>query len=216
MTIYLYVKTHRVTGLKYLGMTTKKDPHKYKGSGKLWVRHIKKHGYDVVTQILLKTESAEELRDTGLFFSRLWNVVSSSEWANLTAESGEGGDTSDSESYRVGMENRRSMVGAANPMYGRSAICEQSLRWFTDGVNNVYVNPLDAPAGFSPGRTIKSRAKHSEEAKLKMQTKRARSCVAPNGIIYPSVRLAASSYGVTTSAINQWIRRGDKGWKLHD
>ena len=45
MTTYsLYVKTHQVTGLKYLGQTSKSDPHKYTGSGKYWLRHIKQHG----------------------------------------------------------------------------------------------------------------------------------------------------------------------------
>lgn len=40
--IYLYVKTHNITGLKYLGKTNNKDPHSYKGSGKYWILHCKK------------------------------------------------------------------------------------------------------------------------------------------------------------------------------
>jgi hypothetical protein len=89
MTIYLYVKTHLVTGLKYLGKT-EKDPHQYKGSGKYWKEHVRVHGYDVKTDILLVTESHDELVETGLFFSKLFNVVESSAWANLIPESGEG------------------------------------------------------------------------------------------------------------------------------
>lgn len=50
----LYVKTHNKTGLKYLGYT-KRDPFKYKGSGYCWVPHIRKHGNDVSTEILLVT-----------------------------------------------------------------------------------------------------------------------------------------------------------------
>ena len=46
MIIYLYVKTHRKTGLKYLGKT-KKDPFVYQGSGVHWKNHLNKHGYDV-------------------------------------------------------------------------------------------------------------------------------------------------------------------------
>lgn len=89
MTIYLYIKTHNVTGLKYLGKT-KNDPYKYKGSGKYWNRHIKKYGYDIKTEILLVTENEIELKETGLFFSKIFNVVKSKEWANLTEESGNG------------------------------------------------------------------------------------------------------------------------------
>ena len=90
---YLYVKTHNITGLKYLGKTIS-DPFKYKGSGKWWKRHLSKYGNDVQTIILLATENKTEIRDTGIFFSKLWKVTSSSEWANLVEESGEGGDTS--------------------------------------------------------------------------------------------------------------------------
>lgn len=90
MTIYyLYVKTHLASGLKYLGFT-EKDPYSYKGSGTRWKNHIRKHGYNVNTNILLSTNSYEELVETGIFFSKLFNVVESDEWANLIPESGEG------------------------------------------------------------------------------------------------------------------------------
>lgn len=90
---YLYLKTHNKTGLIYLGKTKQDDPWSYTGSGKLWKRHIKKHGYDVKTQILLATDDENELNETGVFFSRLFGVVKSSLFANLMEESGDGGDT---------------------------------------------------------------------------------------------------------------------------
>lgn len=88
-TIYLYLKTHNVTGLKYLGQT-KQDPFVYKGSGKRWLNHIKKHGNDVSTEIIAKCDSYEELRELGLYYSSLWSIVESKEFANLTPEGGEG------------------------------------------------------------------------------------------------------------------------------
>jgi hypothetical protein len=88
---YLYVKTHNKTGLKYLGHTRSKDPYRYKGSGSYWVSHIKKHGNDVSTSILKECTSLEEVSELGLYYSELWNVVSSEEWANLIPEAGEGG-----------------------------------------------------------------------------------------------------------------------------
>lgn len=92
MIIYLYLKTHNKTGLQYLGKTIQ-DPFKYKGSGLVWQRHIKKHGNDVTTQILLATDDKDDLRETGVFFSKLFNVVNNKNFANLTEESGDGGAT---------------------------------------------------------------------------------------------------------------------------
>jgi hypothetical protein len=91
VTIYLYVKTHNKTGLKYLGKTTSKDPHKYKGSGTYWLSHIKKHGYDVSTEIIKETFSKDEITHWGVYYSDLWDVVESNSWANLKPETGDGG-----------------------------------------------------------------------------------------------------------------------------
>lgn len=93
MIIYLYVKTHNKTGLKYLGKTTKQDPHKYTGSGTRWLNHLKKHGYDYSTIILRECHSNEEIKQWGMYYSSLWNVVENREWANLKPESGDGGVT---------------------------------------------------------------------------------------------------------------------------
>ena len=49
-TIYLYIKTHNKTGLKYFGKTIF-DPYSYNGSGKYWRRHLKKYGCDITTKI---------------------------------------------------------------------------------------------------------------------------------------------------------------------
>ena len=114
--IYLCVKTHKITGLKYLCKTTR-DPYKYRGSGVYWKRHLKIHGTDHDTEIIKECYSYEELTEWGLYYSSLWNVVESNEWANLRAEEGDGGDTSQTENYIVGMKQRRSYSGENNPMY---------------------------------------------------------------------------------------------------
>ena len=99
MTIYyLYLKTHNITGLKYLGYTGRKDPYKYKGSGKKWISHINKHNYDVTTEILKECSSKNEIKEWGLYYSYLWNIVEARDdhgnkiWANLKLEEGDGGD----------------------------------------------------------------------------------------------------------------------------
>jgi hypothetical protein len=88
--IYLYVKTHTVTGLKYFGKTENSDPHKYPGSGKYWSRHLKIHGRKYTTEIIFSSESKEEITKVGMEYSLLWNIVESEEWANLKLESGDG------------------------------------------------------------------------------------------------------------------------------
>jgi hypothetical protein len=99
MTIYLYKKTHNKTGLQYLGKT-KRDPFNYKGSGIVWSRHLSKHGNDVTTEILKECQTNEEVKKWGIYYSKLWNVVESKDWANLKEECGDGGDMGGPEIYR--------------------------------------------------------------------------------------------------------------------
>lgn len=88
---YLMIKEAKETGLKYLCMTHRRDPMLYHGSGKRWRRHIEKHNPTILTQILGKFETKEELKEAGLYYSNLFNVVESNEWANMTEEKGDGG-----------------------------------------------------------------------------------------------------------------------------
>jgi hypothetical protein len=90
MIYYLYVKTHRRTGLKYLGKTIS-DPFSYPGSGVYWRNHIEKHGNLVDTEILKECKSESDLIHWGRYYSNLWNVVESKDWANLITEEGPGG-----------------------------------------------------------------------------------------------------------------------------
>ena len=97
MIIYLYKKTRNITGLKYLGKTRCKDPYKYIGSGVYWLKHIKVHGYDVTTEILRECFSEQEVKQWGIYYSELWNIVNDRDingkktWANLKEEKGDGG-----------------------------------------------------------------------------------------------------------------------------
>jgi hypothetical protein len=91
MTIYLYIKTHNKTGLKYFGKTVSKNPRKYKGSGLLWTRHINKHGNDVNTEIYGEYIDSELAKKDAIKFSTDNNIVESSDWANLKIECLDGG-----------------------------------------------------------------------------------------------------------------------------
>lgn len=89
--IYLYVKQHSVTGLRYFGKTAQ-DPYRYKGSGKHWLRHIKSHGVEHVrTMWLMRFEDQSQAHQFAIAFSESNNIVSSPDWANLIIEDAFGG-----------------------------------------------------------------------------------------------------------------------------
>jgi hypothetical protein len=85
---FLYIKKHSITGLLYFGKTTK-NPEKYYGSGKYWLKHIKKHGKKhVVTLWYCLFLDKDTLTSFALNFSKQNNIVKSDLWANLTEENG--------------------------------------------------------------------------------------------------------------------------------
>lgn len=93
---YLMIKEHNDTGLKYLCKTfTDNEAHcyKYKGSGVYWKRHMKVHGRNIKTTIVDSCETIEEFKIIGKYWSDKYNIVESDEWANLIAETGDGGPT---------------------------------------------------------------------------------------------------------------------------
>lgn len=112
--IYLYVKTHNKTNLKYLGKTIK-DPFSYKGSGTLWLRHLKEHGEDITTEIIFQSENKDEFRERAIYFSELYNVSANPDWANLAREEGQGGNTNN---YKRGKGTRPNARGKTGPKNG--------------------------------------------------------------------------------------------------
>ena len=73
---------------------TEQEPYTYLGSGKRWLRHIKKHNLqskDIKTTILFETTDEIKLKEKCLYFSELYNIVEDNNWANLKLESGDGG-----------------------------------------------------------------------------------------------------------------------------
>lgn len=212
--IYLYLKTHRQTGLKYLGKTVQ-DPYEYRGSGTRWRRHLNKHGNDVDTKVLFESTDPLKIKQQGLYYSQLWNVVDDQTFANCRPESGDGGDTSQCNAYKEGMA-KRDLTGKLNPMYGRSAVAEQNLKWYTNGKETIYVSEGTQPAGFTPGRNIKSRKSPTKLTKQKISESLSRPCISPDGTIYKSRNAAAKALGITPEALGGRIKRGVSGWKYLD
>lgn len=86
--VHLYVKKHRITGLKYFGRTTQ-NPYTYAGSGAYWQRHLEKYGPDVETTIVGTFHDSSELRKAAVSFSEEHKIASSTSWANLLPEDGD-------------------------------------------------------------------------------------------------------------------------------
>lgn len=115
---YLYVKTHNITGLKYFGKTVS-NPFVYKGSGKVWRRHIEKHGNDVYTEVIGFFENEDECKKIALEFSVKNNIVDSSEWANLVNENGIDGLVYTDEMREIRRKSSLSMVNnGTHPLCG--------------------------------------------------------------------------------------------------
>lgn len=93
---YLMIKTHNITGLKYLCKTSTDNKLKcftYKGSGTYWKKHLSKHGDDISTIIIEECDSKRDLTEKGIYWSKRLNVVESADFANLIEERGDGGPT---------------------------------------------------------------------------------------------------------------------------
>lgn len=121
----LLIKIHKVTGLKYLCYTKKKDHISYRGSGTRWKKHLKQHGYEFDTILLYQTNDYDDFKNYATQKSLEYNVVESDEWANLKLEEGDGGDT------------------------------VSKKRWITDGSTDKYMNiSEDLPHGWKYGRSI--------------------------------------------------------------
>lgn len=122
----LMVKTHNITGLKYLCYTRSSGStyENYKGSGKFWKWHLKKHGDDITTKLIFESNDKDAFKEEAIKKSIEFNVVESSEWANLKIEEGDGGDT---------VSNRQ---------------------WITDGIQDKYIYKTDEiPIGWRKGRS---------------------------------------------------------------
>lgn len=135
MTFYLYVKRHNVTGLKYLGFTHR-DPFKYSGSGHYWMKHLKKHGNDVSTEIQGEFTDMATLRAEGKRYSELWNIVSSIEWANLMFETGDGRAVGSKDSESTREKKRRYHIGRKRSDEQRLAM-SSAQRGNTSGKGNL-------------------------------------------------------------------------------
>jgi hypothetical protein len=130
---FLYIKRHKITGLKYLGKTTKTNVESYNGSGVYWKKHILKHGVEHIETLWISEPFYDKnlLVDFSVLLSELLDVEKSNEWANLIIENGldgapKGVKNSGPLGERNGMFGRK---GELNPFHGKKHNTEQKTKW---------------------------------------------------------------------------------------
>lgn len=118
----IYQITNKVNNDFYIGKTVRKlterlSCHKYsckKGSQTHLHRAMRKYGIENFTvETICVVDTLEELDKKEMQF-----IESLQPKYNMT-KGGDGGDTSKSPNYLLGMKTRKSMAGENNPMYGR-------------------------------------------------------------------------------------------------
>lgn len=169
-TYWLYVKQHNKTKLKYFGKTDSNDPYSYRGSGKYWRKHLKKHGKEISTIILWLFDTKEERIEFALWFSENFDIVNSQEWANLTEEDGKtGGNTGSTPNMKgfVWMNNGKRSIrvnseNATNRLedgfvFGRISFTRVKTKYMHRDDKTVRVKESDIAQfileGYLPGRS---------------------------------------------------------------
>lgn len=168
MIIYLYVKTHNKTGLKYLGQTSAKDPHKYPGSGSYWSDHLRLHGYDYSTEILKECATKLEVQKLGEYYSSLWDVVNATDsngkkiWANLKIESGDGGRQTLESIEKMKNTKKLNNTESSNPEISRKMVETKKKNGTING------NTSESIAKGLATKKVNGTDKLSSESKLKL------------------------------------------------
>jgi hypothetical protein len=178
MTIYyLYIKTHKKTGLKYLGQT-KQDPFKYGGSGEDWTTHLRQYGNKVHTEIVIQTSNWDELTANGRYWSNYYRVVTAVDdfgnkiWANKIPETG--GGTGDrlkgiprSESTRKKIKlSMPDQSGNKNSFYGKKHSDETKKKC---GLGNLGKDNKTLEGKKSLSKSLTTRWNDSEQRETQIQ-----------------------------------------------
>lgn len=137
--IYLYLKTHNKTGLKYIGIT-KKNPYKYKGSGLHWKRHLDVHGPGHSTEILHECDETN-VKEWGQYYSEKYNIVESNEFANLKPETGYSGSGMYGQQHSEETKKKMSLAQIGRPKSDSAVAAQVESRKATTQAPG-YINPL--------------------------------------------------------------------------
>jgi hypothetical protein len=175
MKIYLYVKQHCTTGMKYFGVTSKKDPYIYIGSGTYWRRHLKVHGKNINTINVWEFTDPVECEKFALDFSEKNNIVESKDWANLRPENGRDGKPVGSPGMKKEKNPNWGKTKEQNSFYGKKHTPENIL-FFKNmpkrlGGNNPRAKKVNTPIGQFACQKDAAKALNISRETLRMKIK---------------------------------------------
>lgn len=147
--LYLYVKQHKTTGLKYFGMTSTKNPYVYLGSGKYWRRHLRIYGKEVDTVNVWEFNDQDLCEKFALEFSEKNNIVESKDWANLRPENGKDGKAPGSPGMKKEQNPNWGKTQELNSFYGKKHKPEtiELYKKQKTGGNNPRAKKITTPTG---------------------------------------------------------------------
>lgn len=189
--IYLYIKRHTETGLKYFGKTTRPNVVKYLGSGPYWLNHIRKHGKHLVKTVKIWQFEDNEIDACTSFavaFSIKHNIVESPLWANQIQEDGvngfpKGGTHSEQTKLlisekKTGSKHKHKRVYCPEELEKLRQRMRETQAKTRDKVNTEEVRHKKA-------QRIKNRGWTASEIEARAVKRRKRySCVCPDGSAY--------------------------------
>ena len=194
---YTYLIGWRDLNVWYYGVKYARNCHPtdfwvtYFTSSKQVAKFIIEHGDPDVIKIRKVFDNTSIAIENRITQARLWEetvlkrmkVLKSNNWLNRTDRAGPVG-----------------LGGKLNPMYGKSAIADKNLKWYNNGIDNVYVTEGTQPAGYKRGRLLPSNYTRPQPK---------HPCVSPKGEIFESLQEAAKVYNITVPALRERIRRNE-------
>jgi hypothetical protein len=166
----LLVMRHQVTGLRYFCKTAQlASIGWYRGSGKHWKRHLKKHGVHIDVGVLGIYYEKDRCVAAAQKFSTENNIKANPEWANLIDENGLDGAPCGEAHPMFGKPHPQTGVkrpwagkhGADNPMWGKVWSEERRAQAVLYRTGRSINRPLGSKSG------MKGKA-YPESGKLKL------------------------------------------------
>jgi len=127
-----------------------------------------------------------------------------------------------SNSRKSYIENNRDLVetlikngkvaGKSNPMFGRSAIKENNLKWYTNGVNDIMVEENTQPKGYVLGRKATGNKNKGQKRSGETKHKMSEAAKTPEKIIKSKMKLMWNNSRVCCikckrDCNNTWFKR---------